>query len=599
MDDRELLQCEELKQRIHELEIELDETKQLCNSLYDSANEQMALFKNSLSWKITKPIRDIAGAFVKKTGDTLGYLPVSNIRELNKIHGKGSFPNKKEISRQKVKIKSFSRQPKFSILVPLYNTPEKYLKDMLTSVVNQTYYNWELCLADASDEKHLYVEHIVKAFHSKYGERIKYKRLSKNGGISVNTNECVLMSDGDYLCPFDHDDYLHPSVLYYYAQEINKSNADFLYCDEITFSGNNMNDVLSVHFKPDFALYTLLSNNYICHLSAFKRELLENDELYRPEFDGSQDYDMILRMTDKAGTIKHIPKVLYYWRSHEGSTASGIGAKRYAIKAGENAVRTFLTNKGFDGCSVNTIMARDTIYRVKYKISGNPKIHIVVSDTDTTKNKDIYDYIKDNTSYSNIDFNNNINEYKSDEYVVVIKKSVRPIYKNWIDEMLMLTQNEQVGAVGGLINKDNSICSAGIAINSNAPSGFITMYHGDDPKRPGYMARLLYTQNVTALGAGCLMMSVDDYISYVKDPELMDDDSEAIDRCMNLLERGKINLFTPYAVFEDSGERKPMNSRSSQRLRTKWKKRINNDDSYLSASLFDKRIYVENDKQYL
>ena len=231
--------------------------------------------------------------------------------------------------------------PLISILVPLYNTPEKFLREMIESVLVQTYGNFELCLADGSDEEHSFVGDICKDYASK-DKRVVYKKLEKNEGISGNTNRCVELSTGEYIGLFDHDDILHPSALYEYVKVINEQNADYIYCDEITFEGESINDMITLHFKPDYAIDTLRANNYICHFSVFKRSLLKETELFRKEYDGSQDHDMILRLTSLAENVVHVPKILYYWRSHPGSVASDISAKYYAIDAAKRAVQNHL-----------------------------------------------------------------------------------------------------------------------------------------------------------------------------------------------------------------------------------------------------------------
>ena len=235
---------------------------------------------------------------------------------------------------------------KCSILVPLWNTPLNYLEEMIGSVQAQTYQNWELCLADGSDQEHNEVEERCQAY-AKDDPRIVYKRLAKNEGIAGNTNQCFAMATGEYIGLFDHDDVLHPCALYEYVKVINEQGADYIYCDETTFKGDSINNMITLHFKPDFAIDNLRANNYICHFSVFSRELLEGTELFRSGFDGSQDHDMILRLTANAKKVVHVPKLLYYWRSHKNSTASDISAKPYAIAAAKGAVADHLAKVRF------------------------------------------------------------------------------------------------------------------------------------------------------------------------------------------------------------------------------------------------------------
>ncbi len=236
------------------------------------------------------------------------------------------------------------------------------------------------------------------------GKRIKYTKLEKNGGISANTNACLALATGDYLCPFDHDDYLHPSVLYWYVKTINETGADYLYCDEATFLEDDLNHFVTMHFKPDYAIDTLRANNYICHLSAFDRHLLEGEELYRPQYDGSQDHDMILRLTDKAKKIVHVPKLLYYWRQHAGSTAGNINAKTYAIDAARGAVSDHLRRHGFRNFKITSTRAFETIFKITYEIEGNPLVSIVIPNRDYAEGlKRCLTSIFDKSTYENFE----------------------------------------------------------------------------------------------------------------------------------------------------------------------------------------------------
>ena len=209
------------------------------------------------------------------------------------------------------------RKIKISIVVPLYNTREDFFRQMLDSVRNQTYGNWELCLADASDHEECsrMLQQLAQEAQKEDG-RIRYQRLMINEGISENTNRAIEMSTGEYIALLDHDDILHPSALYDVMQAINYHQGEFIYTDELSFDGTP-DRVQNIHFKPDFSPESFRSNNYICHFSVFSRRLLEKAGGFRKEYDGSQDYDMLLRLTDEADNIYHVPKVRYYWRIHE------------------------------------------------------------------------------------------------------------------------------------------------------------------------------------------------------------------------------------------------------------------------------------------
>ncbi|NTV77566.1 MAG: glycosyltransferase, partial [Clostridiales bacterium] len=334
--------------------------------------------KGNPFWKMIKHLRMFVHFLIRTKDRILRYgsprgiarkIKSKSIEKRAKIqHGKASFPDKEE--RLVQESTQFSKKIKFSILVPLYNTPEKFLTEMIDSVVAQTYPNWELCLADGSDGDHVYVREICQRYMDG-DSRIVYKKLASNQGISGNTNECYQMATGDFIALFDHDDILHPSVLFEYMKVICSKGADYIYCDEATFKNGNIDHMITLHFKSDFAIDTLRANNYICHFSAFSRELLEGTELFRPQFDGSQDHDMILRLTSAAKNVVHVPKLLYYWRSHKGSVASDISAKTYAIEAARGAVADHLTRNGFRNFEIISTRAFQTIFRIKYELLTN------------------------------------------------------------------------------------------------------------------------------------------------------------------------------------------------------------------------------------
>ena len=357
----------------------------------DDLDFKLSRIKNNPLWKASAPLRR-GMHFVlrqktrlKNCGNLRGVvakLKYKKIeREAMENYGTKSFPTPEEAKAQREA--RFDRMVKISILVPLWNTPEDFLREMIESVTAQTYENWELCLADGSDDAHEYVAGIVREYQEKDGRgRILYRKLEKNEGIAGNTNQCLTMATGEYIGLFDHDDILHPGVLYEYVKVINEKQADYIYCDETTFKSGDINKMLTMHFKPDFAIDNLRANNYICHFSVFARELLDGTELFRPRFDGSQDHDMILRLTDRAKNVVHVPKLLYYWRSHPGSVASDINAKPYAIQSAKDAVADHLRRHGFTHFQITSTRAFETIFKIRYQILGSPLISIVIANKD-------------------------------------------------------------------------------------------------------------------------------------------------------------------------------------------------------------------------
>ena len=249
---------------------------------------------------------------------------------------------------------------------PLYNTPLDFLEELLDSVVNQTYRNWELCCVDAGTAPG--VGEMVRQ-RAAADPRIRYQKLTENEGIAGNTNHGFELATGDYIALLDHDDILHPCALWYTAQAIVEQGADFVYTDEATFEGKVENVVL-YHFKPDFMLDNLRSNNYICHLTTFSKVLMEQaGGGERAEYNGSQDYDLFLRLTEKARKIAHIPHALYYWRSSPNSTASDISAKTYCIDAGIAALKAHYARCGVAVDDVTLIPGTPGYYKTDYTMA--------------------------------------------------------------------------------------------------------------------------------------------------------------------------------------------------------------------------------------
>ncbi len=241
------------------------------------------------------------------------------------------------------------------------------------------------------------------------------------------------MATGEYIGLFDHDDILHPNVLYEYVKVINEKEADYIYCDETTFKSGDINKMLTMHFKPDYAIDNLRANNYICHFSVFARELLDGTELFRSRFDGSQDHDMILRLTDRAKHVVHVPKLLYYWRSHPDSVASNIEAKPYAIESARGAVADHLRRHGFEHFQITSTRAFETIFKIRYQIIGNPKISILIANKDHLPDlKRRVTFILEKSTYENF------------EILVIENNSVESETFAWYRE---LTENDKVKVV--------------------------------------------------------------------------------------------------------------------------------------------------------
>lgn len=641
--------AEDLEKYYQDLyEREKEKNEQLAYRLSASQREvedltrKLDKIKGSIFWKLAKPARVVINYCIATKNRILchgnpkgiAHKLLSKYREKKaiRIHGTGSFPSAAE--RKKEETTVFPKDVTFSILVPLYNTPERFLREMIESVTAQTYGKWELCLADGSDDAHAFVGRICQEYRQK-DSRIKYQKLAKNEGISGNTNECYKMATGNYIALFDHDDLLHPCVLFAYMQAICEKDADYIYCDEATFKGNSINHMITLHFKPDFAPDNLLANNYICHFSVFSRELLESGELFRSQFDGSQDHDMILRLTAKAKHIVHVPRILYYWRSHKGSVASSIDAKTYAIDAAKGAVADHLTKLGYRNFEIESTRAFATIFRIKYELTSRPLVSIIIPNKDHVDdlsrcvesiiNLSTYDnyeivIVENNSETAEIrtyyeeisrhprvqvveykgDFNyskiNNFGvQYAKGEYLLLLNNDTEVITPDWMEELLMYAMRKDVGVVGAkLYYPDKTIQHAGIVIGLGAHRTAGHTHYRIPEANVGYMGRLCYAQDVTAVTGACMMVSKALYEELGGLDESFTVALNDVDFCLRVREKGLLNIFTPFAELyhyesksrgsDKKDERALRYQQESDRFRVKWADALAKGDPYYNPN---------------
>ena len=638
---------QEAYEKEHIKTADLAERVAVLEAKNEELNFKLSRIKNNPLWKASAPLRRGMHFVIrqrdrlKNCGSIRGVLAKLDYKKIERKamarYGTESFPDEARAKEERETV--FDRMIKISILVPLYNTPEPFLRDMITSVLNQTYQNWELCLADGSDAEHEEVGRICREYLEK-DSRIVYQKLLKNEGISGKTNECLKLATGEYIGLFDHDDILHPSTLYEYVKAVNEQDADYIYCDETTFKNGDINKMLTMHFKPDYAVDNLRANNYICHFSVFAKRLLEGEELFRSRFDGSQDHDMILRMTDRAKHIVHIPKLLYYWRCHEGSVASGIDAKPYVVAAAKGAVADHLKRHGFTHFQITSTRAFETIFKIRYEIIGDPMISIVIPNKDHavdlkrcitsilekstyenyeivivengSETKEIFDYYTSLKEYDNIrvvtyekpegqnGFNysavNNfgVKQTKGD-YILLLNNDTEVITVNWMEELLMYAQRKDVGAAGAKLYYGNkTIQHAGVVLQLGAHRTAGHSHYGQSRENLGYMGRLCYAQNVSAVTGACLLVKK----SLFKEVGGLDESFAIslndVDFCLKLREKGLLNVFTPFAELyhyesvsrglDDSGEKAERYNRESAHFREKWKTVLEKGDPYYNPN---------------
>lgn len=518
--------------------------------------------------------------------------------------------------------------PLISVVVPAYKTPPDFLRQLVASLTAQTYENWELCLADASGED----RRVLDTLREFAGEsRIRYRRLERNAGISENTNEAVKMAAGDFIGFMDHDDLLPPEALFYMA-EAALSGADLIYSDEDKVT-SDLKKHFQPHFKPDFNPDLLRSNNYITHFLLVKRTLIEENGLLDPAYDGAQDYDFILRMSEKAEKIVHVPKILYHWRTHEASTADNPMSKLYAYEAGKRAIEAHLKRQGLRG--EVSLLPDYGFYRVHYPVQGRPLVSVIIP------NKDHADTLKAclrgllRTSYDNFEVliaeNNSTEEatfacYRKlseqdrrikvltyqggfnysainnfavrearGEYLLFLNNDVRPDIKDeWLEEMLGICERRDVGAVGArLYYPNDTIQHAGcvIGIGGVAGSVFVGMARG----RSGYMHKAALIQDLSAVTAACMLVKREAFEKAGGFEEKLAVAFNDMDLCLKIGRAGYRIVYDPYAELyhdeslsrgaEDSPEKVRRFQEEIEYMRSHWTGILKNGDPNYNKNL--------------
>lgn len=567
---------------------------------------------------------------LKKTKSVLNARSILNFSQW----AKHPLFSEKELQLQREK--HFDRDIKISVAVPLYNTEPEVLKEMIESVKAQTYGKWELCLADGSDSEHSYVEEICKTYFQE-DTRIRYQKLSENLGIIGNSNRALDMTNGDFISLLDHDDLLHPAALHEVMVAICEKDADFVYTDELTFLHPNRSKVTFINFKPDYSLDLLRSVNYICHLTTFSRALFNMVGGFREGFEGSQDHDLILRLTDVAQRIVHIPEALYYWRATPNSTAMDMNAKPYCAVSGRKAVLENIHAHNMEG-TVRSVENFPVMYRVDYRLPEKlPLISIVIPTCDHVDDLEhCIRSVKEKTTYSNYELflveNNSCNpatftyysklqerypdiqiitwegkgfnwsainnfavrEACHGEYILLLNNDVQVITPDWLEQMMMFAQRPDTGIVGArLLFPNETIQHAGVIVGIGGVAGHV--FNGMSRSNPGYMCRAIIAQNLSAVTGACLMIrrSVFDEVGGIEE-ELAVSFND-IDLCMKVRKAGYLVTYTPYAElyhFESKSrgiantkEKKAQQQKEIDFFKNRWRDFLIQGDPYYNANL--------------
>ncbi len=536
-------------------------------------------------------------------------------------------PTEKELAQQR--SRHWKYEPTISIAVPVFRTPILFLRQMIESVQAQTYGNWELCIVNASPEQQELAE--VLAEYAKSDKRIRVKTLAQNLGIAENTNEALAMAAGEFIGLLDHDDLLAPQALYRVVEALNKEKADVLYSDEDKVT-TDLSEHFRPHFKPDFNLDLLRSNNYITHFFVVRRTLVQKLGGFRSEYDGAQDYDFIFRCVEQAERICHIPEVLYHWRTHKESTSDNPASKLYAFEAGKRAIEAHLARVGEDG-EVNR--TKDLgFYEVRYPVKGEPLVSVIIPNKDQKDTlKNCLDSVFEKTTYRNFEIiivENNSTEPQTfayyeelrkhsniriitwesgfnysainnfavkearGEYLLFLNNDVEVINPEWMSEMLGNCQRREVGIVGAkLYYPDDTIQHAGtiIGIGGIAGHAFLNMPRS----RTGYLHKASIQMNLSAVTAACMLMKKSVFEQIGGFEEELQVAFNDVDLCLRTVQANFLVVYNPRVELyhyesksrgtEDNEEKVRRFQREIEFMRTRWIEILKNGDPCYNKNL--------------
>ncbi len=554
--------------------------------------------------------------------------------KIEKLRNQASYPNwlarneVLDIEAMTQEIATFHYQPKISIAMPVYNVEEKWLRLCIDSILNQVYTNWELCMADdASTDPN--VKKILTEYQQ-LDERIRVVFREQNGHISEATNSALTIATGEFVALLDNDDELAINAFYEVVKVLNENpELDLIYSDEdkIDMDGNRSDPA----FKPDWSPDLLLGTNYISHLGVYRRSILEEIGGFRKGYEGSQDYDLVLRFTEKTTKerIKHIPKVLYYWRMLPTSTAVDQGSKGYAFEAGLRAVQDALVRRGINGHATHG--AANGLYDVYYDIESEKLVSIIIP----TKNgyKDVQRCVSsiiEKTTYQNYEIimadngstdpkmhelyaefeqqlpgrffvesidipfnfstiNNRAAKKAHGEYLLFLNNDTEVITENWLTLMVSFAQQERIGCVGAkLLYPNNTVQHAGVILGLGgvAGHGHYGYPHGD----LGYFGRLAINVNYSAVTAACLLMKKADFDAVGGFEEAFTVAFNDVDLCLKVQALGRDNVWLHEAElyhfesqtrgYDDKGKKKKRFEQEKVMMEEKWGPLIENDPFY-------------------
>lgn len=535
-----------------------------------------------------------------------------------------------EAALEKQRHHHFEYSPLISVAVPAYRTPEKFLAQMIDSLLAQTYGNWELCIANGSPEDSAMKK--VLEEYTKKDSRIRVSELTENKGIAGNTNAALEMAQGEFVGLLDHDDLLAPNALYEIVRALDEDrNLDAVYTDEDKVT-TELDEHFQPHLKPDFNLDLLRSNNYICHFFVVRRSIVQKVGGFCQEFDGAQDHDFIFRCIETAEKVGHIPEILYHWRTHKASTADNHASKMYAFDAGKRAIEAHLKRTGTEGIVSHTPDLG--FFRVKYPVQGQPLVSVIIPNKDEKETlKACIDSIREKTEYPNYEIiiveNNSttdeifqyykelsqdprirllrwkkefnysaINNYgvrhANGEYLLFLNNDVTVITPGWIKELLGVCQRPEVGAAGvKLIYPDNTIQHAGCVIGLGGIAGH--MFVDMPANRTGYLHKASILQDMSAVTAACMMMKRTAFEEAGGFTEKLSVAFNDVDLCLKVRKNHKLIVYDPYVQLyhmesktrgaEDNKEKVRRFQEEIEYMRCQWLDILKKGDPYYNKNL--------------
>lgn len=539
-------------------------------------------------------------------------------------------PSLPELSIQK--SHQFEYRPKISIITPTYNTPIRILKAALDSVINQTYSNWEVCIADgSSDGFRKKILPCLKHYSKISDGKIRFKLLDRNYGIAGNTNQALELAEGEYIAFFDHDDLLAPFALHEVVKVLNTiGRIDLIYSDEDKMSSNSCKRY-DPFFKPDWSPNTLQSYNYITHFLVIGKDLLDRIGRLREGYDGSQDYDLILRATEQADQIVHIPKVLYHWRALPTSAAFDLSVKSYAVDAAKKALKDHWERLGVNTEVVDGLFYGS--YRPRVQLQQNPKISMVIPNKNSHRIlRQCIESIFEKSSYSNFEvivvdngssesetfdlykelqekhqirvlewnapfnysaINNFAVNFCEGEHVLFLNNDTEVISAHWLEEMLFYCVQSELGVVGSkLYYPDDKLQHAGVIVGMGGVAGH--PYHGFPKTIEGYMYRNKIVQNLSAVTGACMMMRKKVFLEVGGFDERLAVAYNDVDLCLKIRNKGYFIVWTPYAELYhyesltrgpyDNLEKLKSLEEETALFKSKWKDILENGDPFASPN---------------